>query len=417
MAPLRFAIIGIGGYAQVYHDAIAPLIAQGSAQLLGVAEYRPELFVEKINALKAKGTLIFQTFDDLMQQLGSQLDVVALPVGIHLHVPLSQQALAAGCHVICEKPVAATVQAVDALMHARDQAGKLVLIGYQEIYSHSIQEIKRRLLEGAFGKILSIKVQGGWPRPQSYYTRNNWAGKLKVQTEWVLDGPANNAMAHYINNMLFIAGPTPASSAQPVSVQAELYRANPIETYDTVALRAQLDCGAVLHFIASHVTETEFHPEMTIRTEQATIIRKFENGATTIQFIDGRVEKVDDQGINTRHEVFRTLVALVQGQPVPYCSLEIARAQTLCINGMHESCPRILPLPASEIYTRTLPPTSPGAKTDSVRVVRGLDQLIKRAYAEEKLFSELNLPWAKVQPAFKLKLYRNFPQNPQLRYL
>jgi len=196
-----------------------------------------------------------------------------------------------------------------------------VFIGFQEILSPSIRQIKERMTNGDLGKIHSIKLKGGWPRPDSYYTRNDWAGKLRSGTDWILDGPAHNAMAHYLNNMFYVASSEPAKSAVPVSIQAELYRARPIETYDTVCLRAKLDTGADLYFYASHCSETEFHPEMSIITDKASIIRKFENGATTIHYHDGHEEYFDDGATNPRREVFVSAIGTLQGKPEHYCSL------------------------------------------------------------------------------------------------
>ena len=61
-------------------------------------------------------------------------DVLTVPLGIHMHVPVSIDAMRAGLNVYCEKPVAATVQEVDALIAAKNETGRSVAIGYQHIY-------------------------------------------------------------------------------------------------------------------------------------------------------------------------------------------------------------------------------------------------------------------------------------------
>jgi hypothetical protein len=53
----------------------------------------------------------------------------------------------------------------------------------------------------------------------------------------IFDSPANNATAHFLHNMFYLLGATRETSAAPAVVQAELYRANAIENFDTAAIR------------------------------------------------------------------------------------------------------------------------------------------------------------------------------------
>ncbi len=411
MKPVNFGLVGLGGYAKVYHDILTELVENKTARLIAVAEWQPEKFNDPIDKLKRAGVKIFKDYDELLAVCEKELDIVALPVGIHLHVPFTIKALKRGIHVLCEKPVAVTIQDVDSLIQEREKSGKMVFIGFQEILSPSIRQIKERMIAGELGKIHTIKLKGGWPRPKSYYTRNAWAGKLRMGTNWVLDGPAHNAMAHYLNNMFYVASPLPSQSAVPISIQAELYRAWPIETYDTVCLKSKLNTGTDLFFFASHCSETEFHPEMSIIAEKATVIRKFENGATTIHYNDGRKENFDDGTANPRREVFVSAIKNLQGQDAHHCSLEIARSQTLCVNGMHESCPKIFEIPPSEIIDKEIPLAPNSTEVDSLKVIRGFDAMIHQAYYTEKLFSEMDIKWGRSTQLFNLKDYHHFPST------
>ena len=63
-----------------------------------------------------------------------------------------------------------------------------------------------------------ITVRAQWPRGASYYARNNWAGRLRVGSAWVLDSPVNNAFAHFLMLALFWAGDTPTAASPPESL-------------------------------------------------------------------------------------------------------------------------------------------------------------------------------------------------------
>src|SRR5207248_1885474 len=142
---------------------------------------------------------------------------------------------------------------LDSMRAAAEMAGLTLAFGYQDIYLPITMQLKRAILDGRLGKVQSGAVHMGWPRGKRYYDRATWAGKFKRGDVWVMDSPANNAMAHYINLPLFLMGPSPLESAQPVAVEAELYRANPtIENFDTISMRVHLEGGATLLVNQTH---------------------------------------------------------------------------------------------------------------------------------------------------------------------
>ena len=139
------------------------------------------------------------------------------------------------------------------MIRARDEAGKLVAIGYQWSFSSPIQRLKRDILAGGLGAPRRLRSVCLWPRDEVYYTRNDWAGRQRAADgSWILDSPVNNAMAHDLHNMLYLLGPSIDRSAQPVEIVAELYRANDIENFDTAALRVRTTSGAEVLFYGSH---------------------------------------------------------------------------------------------------------------------------------------------------------------------
>ena len=185
-----------------------------------------------------------------------QADLAVIASPTYLHCPQTCDALQAGLPVLCEKPIAGSIQDVHRMITARDEAGKFAAIGYDWSFYEGIQAVKRDVMTGLFGRPVRLKTIVLWPRPMTYYNRNNWAGKLRMPGgEWVLDSPVNNATAHYLHNMFYILGSAPDKSALPSEVGAELYRANDIENYDTAGLRAKTGDGADILFVTSHAVD------------------------------------------------------------------------------------------------------------------------------------------------------------------
>ena len=294
MQPVKFAQVGVGGFGRSHLNSIFRLEAEELAHLDAVVIRSPDKYAGKIEELSQRGVRVFRTLEELFEAGG--VDIISLPTGIQYHVPQTIACMEAGYDVLCEKPVAGVVQEADRMIAARQRLGKMVVIGYQAIFSPAIQTIKTRIVAGKLGRLQSIRVKGGWPRNDIYYSRNAWAAKLKAGDEWILDSPINNAFAHDLNNPLHLCGPTHHESAAPRSIQAELYRARDIESLDTASLRILTTDGVEIIIALSHVTRENFNPSMVIHAEKGTVHWVQDDGATTITYSDGSQESFCNGG-------------------------------------------------------------------------------------------------------------------------
>jgi predicted dehydrogenase len=398
MEPLRFAVVGLGGYGLVHIKAVEWLAGQGLAKLVGVValesdrKERPELVAD----LLARNCTLYDSAGQFFSEAAGTADVLTVPIGINMHVPVSIAAMRAGLHVYCEKPVAATVQEVDMLIAAKKETGRRVAVGFQHIYSNSIQQLKSRVCGGELGNVRTLSLMCGWPRSETYYSRNEWAGRLRVGDEWILDSPANNAHAHYLMNALYLCSPEAGKADSPTEIRAELYRANRIEGPDTVLLRFTTAEGSSAFVIFTHANGREHGPIMRLECERGTAYWQTDNGKTLIRYGDGRTEEFDNLVSDSwRYEGFRDFVLALREGRDPLCTPELARAQSLTVNLMHESCPEIGVIPDSFVsVVEDWEMFPPGAKGMFHRV-RGLDEYMNVAFEERSFFSELGVPWAR----------------------
>ena len=148
--------------------------------------------------------------------------------------------------------------------------------------------MKNVILSGRLGALKSVKCKGLWPRLDTYYARNDWAGGLRVGEDWILDSPFNNAIGHQLNMICFLAGREPEKSAEIASVQAELYRARPIESADTACIRVKAASGVPLYFYVTHSSETVHDPEIVVQCERGSLRWTF--AEVTVTDADGGVE-------------------------------------------------------------------------------------------------------------------------------
>jgi predicted dehydrogenase len=87
-----------------------------------------------------------------------KLDVVHVLTPNKAHAPLTVDALEAGCHVMCEKPMAKTYADAKAMVEAAKRAGKKLTIGYQNRFNPETQYIKKACVRGDLGEVYFAKA-------------------------------------------------------------------------------------------------------------------------------------------------------------------------------------------------------------------------------------------------------------------
>ncbi len=145
---------GILGAAKFAREHMGPAIhAARGAELYGVATSQPSK-AEPFQAFAPK-TKIYSDYEALLAD--PEIDAVYVPLPNHLHVEWSLKALAAGKHVLCEKPVAMTAGAVDALIEARAQSGKFATEAYMIVHHPQWQRAKEIYASGALGALSHVE--------------------------------------------------------------------------------------------------------------------------------------------------------------------------------------------------------------------------------------------------------------------
>jgi predicted dehydrogenase len=396
---LRVVQVGCGGYGDFY---LTYLLGECGAGLQLVACVDPYIGrCSRQHELRERGIPVYGSIKDIPDTCRADLAIIVSP--IHLHVPHTIAAFQRGMHVLCEKPLCATVQDGLALLDAQRASGRLAAIGYQWSYSEAIAALKHDIQSNAFGRLTRAKSLVLWPRGRSYYARASWAGRQKsCSGEWILDSPVNNATSHFLHNMLFAAGPELHRGAQPVSVQAELYRANDIENFATAAVRCITDSGAELLFLTSHAVDTAAGPAFEFECERAHV--SYAGGGTDIiaELADGSVRRYGSPDADPYRKLTQFAETIRNGG-VPVCGIEAALAQTLCMNGAQESS-AIREFPAGMVCVS-------GTGDDERVFVDGLRGTLEGCYAEWRLPSELGLGWAVSGAPVDLRGYRLFPSR------
>jgi len=356
-------------------------------------------FPERVQLLKEHGVTFYDTYEEF---LASPIQTMWLPVPIDLHRSMTEKAIAAGKAILCEKPAAGCIQDVEAMIKARDAAHATVAIGYQHLYAASTHELKRRILKGDVGAVHDATLHATWHRTSKYYARP-WAAKFQRNGVWLLDSPANNAFAHWVHLLLFLLGPTQSQSANPVAIEAELYRANPIENYDTCCFRIKIETGPTLIVCLSHAANELRQPLLNIYGSAGTLtVDSREHKAT----VGGGPHPGELELSPVEHlDTLNGFAAFVENKNEPHASLEMSRMHARVISGASQCTPVVtVEPPHMEIYE---------VDAGSVHHIPGILQLFEAAVKQRKMLHETALaPWTR--PAGKIDLvnYHEFTGVP-----
>jgi predicted dehydrogenase len=407
---IRYGIVGIGGFATTWLRSLDALEREGAAKLSAAVVRNPDKYASQVAALRQAGCAIYPSLDAMLTETHGRIDVVGVPTGIADHVPMAAAAMQAGYPALIEKPVCATIQDALHLVAVEQQTGQWCAVGYQWIYSPTIQWLRQRLASGELGQIRQAKTRIGWPRADRYYARNPWAGQLRIGDRWVLDGPATNATAHYLTNMLYLCAAADPAEARILRVRGELYRARDIESYDTSAIELYLAGGAKLLHLATHAMRETVNPEMDITTEHADIHWDASTTRATIRHHNGRIETHEDADPAANHQ--RPLAhsaKIVAGQAErPLCGLTEGTPHVLAINLAFESSRGVHSMPPGQTQRTT------SGQDGAIVCVIGMEEALDRAYQETCTFSDLQLSWAQVTSPANAEGYAKFPRDPKL---
>ncbi len=405
---VRLAVVGFTGYGWSLVRRILEASAQEGCRLVAAAENRMSAVPQRVEKLRAEGVELFDDALKMLRALPGRCDAIYIATGPTSHERLTVAALDAGFPVHLEKPAAPTVQEVDRILQAMERSGQFCLVGFHAVHSDDIRFLKDRVVAGRLGRVETLVCWANWPRGQDYYSRSNWLGQLRVGEQWVLDGPATNALAHQITNMLLLACDQPNRLAAPASVRAELYAAGPISGHDTAAIEIATTAGQRAALLVSHCGKEQFGPFIEIHAERAKVFWNQKKGAE-ITYTDGHTEFCPAPADMGRGAMIANFVQAVRRRDgaMLRCPLVESRAMTLVGNAAHES---------SEVIHR-IDPACCRAVTDrqwgSRTQVEGLDELLVEAARRRCLLSDLpNAPaWAVATQPFDLADYRQFPQR------
>lgn len=167
---IKVGIIGCGKIAQLRHapeyteNPISELVSCYDMDAGGATALAEEF-----------GAKVCSSVEDVLE---SGIDAVSVCVANTDHARITVQALNSGLHVLCEKPMAATLADCEAMVEAARRNGKILMVGHNQRFARAHVKARQLIKSGEIGEILSFRTTFGHPGPEG------WTGK---KDSWFFD--------------------------------------------------------------------------------------------------------------------------------------------------------------------------------------------------------------------------------------
>lgn len=214
---LGIALVGLGSYST---NQLAPALQETElCKLAGIVTGSPEKIPVWQNRydIQDKNVYNYENFDTIAENEDIDIIYIVLPNGMHAEYTI--RAAHTGKHVICEKPMATSVEDCQAMITACDEAGVKLSIGYRLHFEPHNKEMMRFGQNEVYGSVEKIRAENG------FKIRN---GGWRLDKELSGGGPLTDLGIYCIQGAIYTKGEV------PVSVTAQYHEATDKEKFNEV---------------------------------------------------------------------------------------------------------------------------------------------------------------------------------------
>lgn len=263
---LRIGVVGCGPIAQFAHFEACRKAR--NAELYAICDVAPEL-VARMAAIHAPRAI----YHDYAAMLADpQVEAVIVATADQFHVPLAMEALAAGKHVLVEKPLGVTVEECEALCARVRETGRVLQVGTMKRFDPGIA-FARRFIREEIGQLLALKA---WYCDSVYrYTMTDNLQPIPVLSEQARR-PVGDPKADRRRYLLLTHGSHLLDTARFLGGPIVSLRARRVEKFDAYCWFVSVDFadGSMGHLDLTIAVRMDFHEGFQVYGEFGSVIGK-----------------------------------------------------------------------------------------------------------------------------------------------
>lgn len=195
---MKYALIGCGRIAKNHIQAAI----NNDIEIVAVCDIvsaQMELLLSKFELEKETHIKRYTDYKKMIRE--NQIDLIGIATESGIHAEIALYCIDHGINLIIEKPIAMSISDADEIIKRSKEKGVKVSACHQNRFNVAVQEVRRAVEKGRFGKLSHGSVHVRWNRNVDYYTQAPWRGK------WESDGGAlMNQCIHGIDLLRWMMG-------------------------------------------------------------------------------------------------------------------------------------------------------------------------------------------------------------------
>ncbi len=196
---IKVAIVGTGNISRMHLEAYTSFKERCEiVALCDIVSEKAENAKEKFNLTSAK---VYDDHEKMLADESVSIDLVSVCTPPFCHAEISINSMRAGCDVLVEKPMAASLEECDRMIAVRDETGRLLSAVAQNRFRDPNMNLKKLLETGMIGRVLHAQVESFWWRGHCYYDLW-WRGLWEKEG----GGCTLNHAVHHIDLLAWMMG-------------------------------------------------------------------------------------------------------------------------------------------------------------------------------------------------------------------
>ncbi|MBQ7152835.1 MAG: Gfo/Idh/MocA family oxidoreductase [Clostridia bacterium] len=192
---MRYALIGCGRVSPNHIKAAL----DNDLEIAAVCDLLPQAMDGLLSGFGLENVKKYTDYKKMLEEVKPELCAIATDSGKHAAIALD--CIGAGCNLIIEKPIAMSMADADRIIDAAEKADVKVCACHQNRFNVAVQQTRRAMEAGRFGKLSHGSIQVRWNRGPEYYAQADWRGK------WAQDGGTlMNQCIHGIDLLRWMMG-------------------------------------------------------------------------------------------------------------------------------------------------------------------------------------------------------------------
>lgn len=195
---MKYALIGCGRISTNHVKAVM----NNNLEFTAVCDIVPEHMEAVLEKNGLQGNVSIKRYTDYKKMIAeNDLELVGIATESGIHAEIALYCIDHGINVIIEKPMAMNMKDAEEIIRRSEEKGVKVSACHQNRFNVAVQEMRKALEEGRFGKVSHGSIHVRWNRGKAYYDQAPWRGT------WAQDGGAlMNQCIHGIDLLRWMMG-------------------------------------------------------------------------------------------------------------------------------------------------------------------------------------------------------------------